>query len=753
MPATHPTSLAALLVAGTAAAALAGCGGSGGAPAQARGSDAALASLAVSGGTLRPAFSPEVTRYTVAAPYGTAAIRVTPAVRDGGARIAVSVDAGASSPLASGSTSGPVALPTPPATTVVRVTVTAGDGATTRSYELTAARQSGDDARLASLVDSAGALTGFSPDTFDYPVAVPSTVATVAVTATPVDPLIATVTVNGARVAAGAASSFIPLAPDAVTTVTVTAVAEDGVHTRSYHLYVRVLPPAAVETPWGTVAAPELPATVCTTLAAALTPANGSLDAEDASSLASKPDQSRIQAAIDACATASAARGAPGAVRLAKGPAGESAFLTGPLQLRSWVVLQVDAGVTLFGSRNPADYDRGAGTCGTATVSSTKSCNPLIAAVSTTHSGIMGDGVVDGRGGSLLTSGPNATGTPLRTWWDVAYQSESGLNQQVPRMIQVTGGDHFSMYRVTVQNSPNFHVVTDGVAGVTLWSVKILTPSLVYTVPGYACPAGSRPDQVTPATCFTPDTAKNTDGFDPGASSSVLMAYSWVSVGDDDVAVKAGNGPARGLAFLHDHFFYGHGMSIGSETNAGVSDVLVEDLSVDGRDSPNGNGLRIKSDSSRGGSVDRVTYRGICMKNVRRPLVFDAFYSSASGSAIPRSTNVLVQDFHDLGSASFGGGVNTFAGYGASWPLGITLDNVVFDGTQPTFQGAHNGSLASPSWTAFTLGPGPVSFGASIVPDAATGVSVTARPGPGSAPRDCATAFPSLSSVVPTSPL
>jgi hypothetical protein len=74
----------------------------------------------------------------------------------------------------------------------------------------------------------------------------------------------------------------------------------------------------------------------------------------------------------------------------------------------------------------------------------------------------------------------------------------------------------------------------------------------------------------TPASCFTPDTVKNTDGFDPAQSSNVLLAYSYISTGDDDVAVKSGKGASSNLNFAHNHFYYGHGMSIGSETSGGL---------------------------------------------------------------------------------------------------------------------------------------------------------------------------------------
>jgi polygalacturonase len=476
---------------------------------------------------------------------------------------------------------------------------------------------------------------------------------------------------------------------------------------------------------------------------------NGSLDAADSNSTVSQPDAQRIQDAIDACPTGQA-------VKLVQSSSGEAGFLSGPLQLRSGVTLWIDSGVTLFGSRNPADYDNGPGTCGTATSSDANACNPLISVNGTTGSGIVGDGTIDGRGGSLLTSGPNKG---LRSWWDVAYQNKSaGLNQQNPRMIQVKKGSAFTLYRITVQNSPNFHIVTTGVAGVTAWGIKILSPSLVYTRAGYACPAGSTPDAVTPATCFTPDTVKNTDGFDPGQSSRVLLAHSYISVGDDHVAVKSHSGPASSqLTFAHNHFYYGHGMSIGSETDAGLSQLAVNDLSIDGFDSANGGGLRIKSDASRGGLVDSVSYSQVCMRNVRRPLVFDPFYSSASGSLYPSFTNISISGFHNLGSKKYAGGLLTFVGYalhGQNNPLTISLDNVVFDGTQPSFEAGHNGGPSTqPASAHFTLGPGAVSFASAITASAAKDVTVSGSPGSSTTAIDCSAAFVPLSSVLASSPI
>ncbi|WCM95170.1 glycoside hydrolase family 28 protein [Acidovorax sp. NCPPB 2350] len=504
---------------------------------------------------------------------------------------------------------------------------------------------------------------------------------------------------------------------------------------------------APVVAQWGTVAEPAWPVTVYRTLPASLTPVDGSMDSLDANPSASQPDTASIQDAIDHCPEGQA-------VKLTTGPSGETAFLSGPLRLKSGVTLWIDTGVTLFASRSPKDYDNGAGTCGTATSSNGRSCNPLILADRTTNSGIVGGGTIDGRGGSLLTSGHNAN---THTWWDVAWQNRtSGLYQQTPRLVQVQNGSSFVMHSVTLQNSGSFHVWAYGVSGLTAWGIKLLTPSLAYTKANYQCPPGTTPDVVTPATCFTPDTVQNTDGFDTGYSSNVLLAYSYISVGDDHVAIKSSSGAgAQRHTYAHNHFYYGHGHSIGSETNAGVNDIVVTDLSVDGFDSGTSGGLRIKSDATRGGHVSNVTYRQVCMRNVSHPLTFDPFYSGSSkGALYPNFSDISVQSFRDLGSAKYGGGSLTFVGYtrhGQNNPLTITLDNVVFDGVQPTFAPGHNGGPSTQPFDAhFTLGPGPVSFASSIVTSSSNNVTVRGTPGSG-AGIDCSGAFKPLKSVLPTS--
>ena len=113
--------------------------------------------------------------------------------------------------------------------------------------------------------------------------------------------------------------------------------------------------------------------------------------------------------------------------------------------------------------------------------------------------------------------------------------------------------------------------------------------------------------------------------------------------GDDNVAIKAGGaGPATHLTIAHNHFYARHGMSIGSGTDGGVNHVRVSDLTIDGAD----NGIRIKSDWSRGGLVQDVSYENVCMRNVRNPIVLTTRYTTFDGNKLPDYRDIALKNVH-----------------------------------------------------------------------------------------------------------
>jgi polygalacturonase len=374
------------------------------------------------------------------------------------------------------------------------------------------------------------------------------------------------------------------------------------------------------------VTEPRIPA-ACITLSAAIAANHGVIEDKDERSL----DTERIQHALDNCAAGKAV------VLRAHGK--KNVFLTGPLTLRSGVTLVVDENTALVASRDPRLYDLAPGSCGVVSERG-HGCKPIILGDGAHDSGIMGEGSIDGRGGAKLL-GQDVS------WWDLAHEAKiTDRQQSVPVMIVLRHADNFTLYKITLRNSPNFHVGVNQTDGFTAWGVKIMTPK----------------------------TARNTDGIDPSSSRNVTIAYCSIHTGDDDVAVKSSKaGPSSNISVLHNHFYTGHGMSIGSGTNGGVDHMLVEDLTIDGAD----NGIRIKSDRSRGGLVHDLVYSDVCIRDTKNPLVFTPLYTTFGGDQLPVYRDILLHNVHVVTAGSY-----TFLGLDAQHKLGLTLDNVFADDQQ-----------------------------------------------------------------------
>ena len=463
------------------------------------------------------------------------------------------------------------------------------------------------------------------------------------------------------------------------------------------------------------------------------------------------------------------------AVKLAVSSTGAgNGFITGPLTVPSGVTLWIDSGVTVYATRDVMAFSPNlAGPyCANTAVSSSKAgssgnCLPLFGGNSLVNSAIVGDGLVDGRAYAEIvtsnklyplmkvdiscsntyvayakgTQAPDGTscdngGTTVNsksaarnmTWWDLAFlgnlidNGRTGFGSQSNwRMMVFNNVKNLTLYRVTLTNSANFHVVPAGIDGFTVWGVKVLTPSLA----AYANPAGNLNPLYTGAV-FAEDNVKNTDAFDPASSSkpavaklttgstttttssiafdgylkNVVFAFNYISTGDDDFALKGSNNPnavgigvdgnrgarsdrAYGIMVAHNHFYWGHGISIGSETNSGVANMHVWDNSFDGSEEA----LRIKSDYARGGEVQNIYYENVCIRDAQNSLLFTPYYSTkalpAGGPLIPNFHDIFLSNISiDPGSAGTtvrlqGFQENSGGFANPQYPLVMTLENVV----------------------------------------------------------------------------
>jgi tRNA threonylcarbamoyladenosine modification (KEOPS) complex Pcc1 subunit len=194
-------------------------------------SNADLANLVPSAGSLTPGFGSAVTGYTVSVPNAIGSMTLIPTAAQANATIKVN---GANT--TSGAASGAINLAV--GSNAITLAVTAQDGTTVKNYVVTVTRAApvilpSSNADLANLVLSAGSLTpGFGSAVTAYTVSVPNATGSMTVTPTAAQAN-ATIKVNGVTVTSGAASSAITLAVGS-NPVTIAVTAQDGSTVKNY---------------------------------------------------------------------------------------------------------------------------------------------------------------------------------------------------------------------------------------------------------------------------------------------------------------------------------------------------------------------------------------------------------------------------------------------------------------------------------------------------------------------------------------
>ncbi|MDW5315085.1 cadherin-like beta sandwich domain-containing protein [Rhizobium sp. PL01] len=194
-------------------------------------SNADLAGLSLSSGSLSPSFHAGTTSYTAPVANSVSSITVTPTVADATATVTVN-----GTPVSSGSPSAAITLAV--GSNTVTTVITAADS-TTKTYTVavTRAAPASTNADMSGLSLSSGTLNpSFAAGTTSYTASVANSVTSI--TATPmVAEATATVKVNGNAVVSGSASAAISLAVGS-NTITTVVTAQDGTTTKTYTVTV-----------------------------------------------------------------------------------------------------------------------------------------------------------------------------------------------------------------------------------------------------------------------------------------------------------------------------------------------------------------------------------------------------------------------------------------------------------------------------------------------------------------------------------
>ena len=257
-------------------------------------------------------------------------------------------------------------------------------------------------------------------------------------------------------------------------------------------------------------------------------------------------------------------------------------FRTGPFSLCSNLDLHFEKGATLqapdtfteLGLPEPETLHS------QAEASAIKTPDPLISGKHLHDVAITGCGTIDGSGAH---------------WWAwserAARASPGRLVYRRPHLVVINGCERLLVADITLSNSSMFHLVPRDIRDLTIERVKVRAPF----------------------------NAPNTDAIDPGPVTNAWIHHCDIDTGDDDIVIKSGG---HNVLIEDCTIAHGHGISIGSETSAGVSRMLVRRCRFTGGD----NGIRIKSMRGAGGLVEQIRYTEITMSDVANPITLQLNY-------------------------------------------------------------------------------------------------------------------------------
>ncbi len=318
----------------------------------------------------------------------------------------------------------------------------------------------------------------------------------------------------------------------------------------------------------------------------------------------------------------------------------QGTYLSEPIKIRTKTTLRLAKGATLLATSDQSAFERD---------DEPGKFDHFLTGKDLEDVTIEGEGTIDGGG---------------QAWWDAAEaarQKKSGYTLPRPNLIVLTRVKNLTVRGVTIQNAPKFHFVPTECDGVLVEDAMFLAP----------------------------ERAPNTDAIDPSMCVDVVVRRCVIDVGDDNIAVKSGKRAdgrefaAHGLTVTDCTFKHGHGMSIGSETVGGVKDVVVRDCTFENTV----NGIRIKSDRKRGGTVENLLCENITMKNVAGAITITSYYPKIPATEQPQPVTKTTPKYRDITIRNLTATSTKDAGFLVGLPES-PIENVLLENVSITAQRA-----------------------------------------------------------------
>lgn len=357
-------------------------------------------------------------------------------------------------------------------------------------------------------------------------------------------------------------------------------------------------------------------------------------------------------------------------------------YLTGPIHLKDNINLHLEKGSEILSSTNPDDYYPLVHTSFEGT--ELMNYSPLIYAYKKKNIAITGSGILNGQ-------------ADTSNWWiwkgSEQYGWKKGMPSQkdpdnrdklvqmaedsIPVQERIFGKGHFLR--------PSFIEPFD-CEGVLIQGITIINAPF-WVIHPIKC-TNVIVDGVT-----VNSHGPNNDGCDPEYAKNVLIKNSIFNTGDDCIAIKSGRDAdgrrvgikSENIVVQNCKMIDGHGgVVMGSEISAGVSNVFVENCTMD---SPNlDRAIRIKTNSMRGGLTENIYVRNLEIGTVKEAVLkinmFYATYNGQEGKYIPAIQNIYLENIKVKNGGYYG---ILAEGYEESPIKNVTLKNVVIEKADKAF--------------------------------------------------------------------
>ena len=346
-------------------------------------------------------------------------------------------------------------------------------------------------------------------------------------------------------------------------------------------------------------------------------------------------------------------------------------YLTGPIHLKSNITLFVDAGTVLKFSSDFDDYlpmvrSRWEGT-------EVVNFSPLIYGDKVENVAITGRGLIDGNGEpwwkmyrELKPQIDKPTSPATRSKWQQEFARlntarddwpddhrwlENGFLR--PPLIQILDCKNLLISDVTIKNPPFWTINPVYCDGVNIRGIRI----------------------------DNPEDSPNTDGIDPESSRNVHISDSYLSTGDDCIAIKSGRDaqgrkvgrPVENVTVTNCTMVRGHGgVSIGSEMAGGARRIAISNCVFQDTE----RGIRIKTTRGRGNVVEDVRVTNIVVRDLKHEAVaLDMFYTAAPPEPVSDRTP-HVRNIHISGITGTARGAGVLFGLDEARLDDVTLTDI-----------------------------------------------------------------------------